>query len=54
MALGPRPNPRNGRVDAKVNPNKQPRTGCTLLDAASSANRVSVLESAAPVKPPTG
>jgi len=33
-----------GRVDAKVNPNKQPRTGCTLLDAASSANRVSVLE----------
>ncbi|MGC0364874.1 hypothetical protein ABH922_002858 [Rhodococcus sp. 27YEA15] len=33
-----------GRVDAPVNPNKQPRAGCTLLDAASSSNRVSVLE----------
>lgn len=33
-----------GRVDAKVNPNKQPRSGCTLLDAASSSSRLSVLE----------
>lgn len=33
-----------GRVDAPVNPNKQPWAGCELLDAASSSSRVSVLQ----------
>ena len=34
-----------GRVDAPVNPGAQPRSGCTLLSAASSSSRLSVLES---------
>lgn len=33
-----------GRVDAPVNPNSQPRTGCTLLSSASNSSRVAVLE----------
>ena len=33
-----------GRVDAPVNPNKQPHAGCELLSAASSSSRVSVLQ----------
>lgn len=33
-----------GRVDAPVNPNSQPRTGCTLLSSASNSSRLSVLE----------
>ncbi|MGV9863775.1 Rv3212 family protein [Rhodococcus koreensis] len=33
-----------GRVDAPVNPKKQPRSGCTLIDAGSSSSRLSVLE----------
>ncbi|MFZ2172586.1 MAG: hypothetical protein WAW17_00860 [Rhodococcus sp. (in: high G+C Gram-positive bacteria)] len=33
-----------GRVDAPVNPGKQPREGCTLIDAGSSSSRLSVLE----------
>ncbi|MFC0451606.1 hypothetical protein [Rhodococcus jostii] len=33
-----------GRVDAPVNPKKQPRSGCTLIDAGSSSSRFSVLE----------
>nr|WP_296774518.1 PQQ-binding-like beta-propeller repeat protein [Rhodococcus sp. (in: high G+C Gram-positive bacteria)] len=33
-----------GRVDAPVNPNTQPRTGCTLLSSASNSSRVAVLE----------
>ncbi|NMM84203.1 hypothetical protein B2J88_07485 [Rhodococcus sp. SRB_17] len=33
-----------GRVDAPVNPKKQPRSGCELLGAASSSSRLSVLE----------
>lgn len=33
-----------GRVDAPVNPNAQPRTGCTLLSAAASNNRLAVVE----------
>ncbi|MDJ0395202.1 hypothetical protein QMK17_17895 [Rhodococcus sp. G-MC3] len=34
-----------GRVDAPVNPNTQPRSGCTLLSSASNSSRVAVLES---------
>ncbi|WP_072687887.1 Rv3212 family protein [Rhodococcus marinonascens] len=33
-----------GRVDAPVNPGKQPRSGCELVDADSSSSRLSVLE----------
>ncbi|MCQ4121417.1 Rv3212 family protein [Rhodococcus tibetensis] len=33
-----------GRVDAPVNPGKQPRSGCTLLDVGSSSSRLAVLE----------
>nr|WP_206037721.1 PQQ-binding-like beta-propeller repeat protein [Rhodococcus sp. HNM0569] len=33
-----------GRVDAPVNPNKQPRSGCTLIDAHTSTARLAVLE----------
>ncbi|WP_370180514.1 hypothetical protein [Rhodococcus wratislaviensis] len=33
-----------GRVDAPVNPKKQPRSGCTLIDVGSSSSRLSVLE----------
>lgn len=33
-----------GRVDAPVNPNSQPRSGCTLLSSASNSSRVAVLE----------
>ncbi|MGA9873453.1 MAG: hypothetical protein WBQ44_20225, partial [Rhodococcus sp. (in: high G+C Gram-positive bacteria)] len=33
-----------GRVDAPVNPNSQPRSGCTLSSAASTSSRVAVLE----------
>lgn len=33
-----------GYVDAPVNPNTQPRTGCTLHSAASSSSRLAVLE----------
>ncbi|AOW94432.1 hypothetical protein BFN03_04670 [Rhodococcus sp. WMMA185] len=33
-----------GRVDAPVNPGKQPRSGCTLIDADSSSSRLSVIE----------
>ena len=33
-----------GYVDAPVNPKNQPRTGCTLLSAASSGTRLGVLE----------
>lgn len=33
-----------GRVDAPVNPNSQPRTGCTLLSSASNSSRLAVLE----------
>ncbi|MGV9745408.1 Rv3212 family protein [Rhodococcus zopfii] len=33
-----------GRVDAAVNPNAQPRTGCTLLSAGASATRLAVVE----------
>lgn len=33
-----------GRVDAPVNPGKQPRPGCTLIDAMSSSVRLAVLE----------
>lgn len=33
-----------GRVDAPVNPQSQPRTGCELLSASSSSARVAVLE----------
>lgn len=33
-----------GRVDAPVNPNSQPRSGCELLDSGSSKARAAVLE----------
>lgn len=33
-----------GRVDAAVNPNAQPRSGCTLLSAGASATRLAVVE----------
>lgn len=33
-----------GRVDAPVNPNSQPRSGCTLLSSASNSSRIAVLE----------
>lgn len=33
-----------GRVDAPVNPQSQPRSGCTLLSSASNSSRVAVLE----------
>ncbi|MFC7447513.1 hypothetical protein [Rhodococcus daqingensis] len=33
-----------GRVDAPVNPNTQPRSGCELLSSASSSTRLAVLE----------
>lgn len=33
-----------GRVDAPVNPNDQPRSGCTLLSSASNSSRLAVLE----------
>ncbi|MFE3541768.1 hypothetical protein ACFXK0_02215 [Nocardia sp. NPDC059177] len=33
-----------GYVDAPVNPNTQPRSGCTLRSAASSSSRLAVLE----------
>ncbi|MDV7244638.1 MULTISPECIES: hypothetical protein [Rhodococcus] len=33
-----------GRVGAPVNPGKQPRSGCTLLDVGSSSSRLAVLE----------
>ncbi|MFD4366338.1 hypothetical protein [Rhodococcus sp. NPDC058521] len=33
-----------GRVDAPINPNKQPRSGCVLRDAATSSSRTAVLE----------
>lgn len=33
-----------GYVDAPVNPHTQPRTGCTLLSAASAPSRLAVLE----------
>ncbi|MGW4634217.1 Rv3212 family protein [Nocardia sp. NPDC004415] len=33
-----------GYVDAPVNPNTQPRSGCTLHSAASSSSRLAVLE----------
>jgi len=42
-----------GRVDAKVNPNKQPRTGCTC-STPRRAPTVSRYSNAAPAKPPTG
>ncbi|RVW05283.1 Rv3212 family protein [Rhodococcus xishaensis] len=32
-----------GRVDAPINPDKQPRTGCGLLSAAAGGTRISVL-----------
>ena len=34
-----------GRVDAPVNPDGQPRSGCTLLSSASNSSRLAVLES---------
>lgn len=33
-----------GRVDAPVNPNSQPRSGCRLLDSGASDSRAAVLE----------
>ncbi|EOM75343.1 hypothetical protein DW322_10695 [Rhodococcus rhodnii] len=33
-----------GRVDARVTPDAQPRSGCTLLDADASSQRVAVVE----------
>ncbi|QNG19407.1 PQQ-binding-like beta-propeller repeat protein [Rhodococcus triatomae] len=33
-----------GRVGAPVNPGTQPRSGCTLVDAAAGSSRLSVLE----------
>ncbi|PTR44445.1 hypothetical protein C8K38_104281 [Rhodococcus sp. OK611] len=33
-----------GRVDAPVNPNTQPRSGCELVSSASSSTRLAVLE----------
>ena len=33
-----------GYLDAAVNPNAQPRTGCTLLSAGASATRLTVVE----------
>ncbi|MFH5210982.1 hypothetical protein [Antrihabitans spumae] len=33
-----------GRIDAPVNPNSQPRSGCTIDSAASSSSKLAVLE----------